>query len=182
MQSVRGKRNETVRDHSSGENKQAQPLSTGVATKRRMGMEKVCGVVVFCLGLAIIWLGRGLPFGSLNAPGPGFFPLLLACILIVLSIFIFITRPAAEGEERAFTFSGLRRVGGVFLALIAYQIFLESLGFALVSFLLMAFFFVFIAKYVWYRALLGAFLSTALAYLLFEILLQSNLPKGVIGF
>lgn len=144
-------------------------------------MEKICGTVVFCLGLAIIWQGRELSFGTLSAPGPGFFPFLLAGVLMVLSVAVFFTRHATEGEDRFFTLSGLRRVGGVFLALIAYYVFLERLGFLLVSFLLMAFFFAFIAKYVWHKALICAFLSIGLAYVLFEVLLKSNLPKGVIG-
>jgi putative tricarboxylic transport membrane protein len=154
----------------------------GIVAKKAMGMEKVCGLVVFCLGLAIIWQGRGLSFGTLSAPGPGFFPFLLAGVLIVLSVPVFFMGQAKEGEDRFFTATGLRRVGSVFLALIAYYVLLERLGFLPVSFLLMAFLFAFIAKYVWHKALVCAFLSTGLAYLLFEILLKSNLPKGALGF
>jgi putative tricarboxylic transport membrane protein len=70
----------------------------------------------------------------------------------------------------------------VFVALLVYFFFLESLGFIVVSFLLMTFLFVVMASQKWHIALLQAFIFVGLAYLLFEILLKSQLPKGVFGF
>ncbi len=145
-------------------------------------MDKVSGLVVFLLGVAIMWQGRHLSIGNLHAPGPGFFPMLTAAVLVVLSVPIFVTSQAREAGERLFTIAALRRVVTVFVALLGYYLLLEYLGFPVVSFLLMAFFFIFVARYRIHVAIFWAFVSTGLAYLLFEILLKSNLPKGIAGF
>lgn len=144
-------------------------------------MERASGVIVFLLGIAMMWQGRGLSIGNLHAPGPGFFPMLIAAVLIVLSVPISLTAHARATGEKLFALGALGRVATIFGALLGYYLLLEYLGFAAVSFLLMAFFFIFVARYKWYTALLWTFVSTGLAYLLFEILLKSNLPKGVIG-
>jgi hypothetical protein len=70
----------------------------------------------------------------------------------------------------------------LFVALLVYFVFLEYLGFVIMSFLLMAFCFIWVARQKWYTALFWAFVSIGLAYLLFDILLKSSLPRGVFGF
>ncbi len=145
-------------------------------------MDKLSGLVVFFLGVAMMWQGRNLSIGSLNAPGSGFFPMLIAAALIVLSVPIFITAHGRTTGESLFSVRALCRVATVFAALLGYYLLLEYLGFAVVSFLLMAFFFIFVARYRWHASLLWAFVSTGLAYLLFDVLLKSNLPKGIAGF
>lgn len=145
-------------------------------------MERVNGLIIFLLGLVILWQGRGLSLGNLHQPGPGFFPLVIAGVLIVLSVPIFLTARARAEGETGFSRRGLGRIVTVFAALIGYFLLLEYLGFAAVSFLLMTFFFLFIARQRWYAALFWALVTTGLAYLLFETLLQSNLPKGILRF
>jgi hypothetical protein len=70
----------------------------------------------------------------------------------------------------------------VFAALVAYFLFLEYLGFVIISFLLMAFLFLWVARQKWYFALSSAVICIGLAYILFDVLLKSNLPRGVFGF
>lgn len=142
--------------------------------------DRISGFIIFFLGIAILWQGRSLSVGSLRAPGPGFFPTLLAAILILLSAFLVISRPKSEGYS--FSARHLGRVSMVFAALLVYFIFLEYLGFVIMSFLLMAFCFMWVDRQQWYTALFWAFVSIGLAYLLFDILLKSNLPRGILGF
>jgi hypothetical protein len=152
--------------------------------------ERLSGFCVLLLGIIILWQGRHLSVGTLHAPGAGFFPLLLALLLIILSFFLVIPRTKDrtktggedEGQPGLFSASRLGRVSMVFVALLLYFIFLEYLGFVIVSFLLMAFCFVWMARQRWYAALFWAFVSIGLAYLLFDVLLKSNLPRGVLGF
>jgi len=144
-------------------------------------MDRISGGVVFCLGVCILWQGRHLSVGSLHGPGPGFFPVLLAAVLMILSLFLIL--PKGKKEENSSFFSGsVKRVLMMFVALLFYFALLEFLGFLIVSILFMAFSFIAIAYYRWYSALLWAFVSIGLTYLLFEVLLKSNLPKGVFGF
>jgi putative tricarboxylic transport membrane protein len=144
-------------------------------------MDRICGILVFLLGSAILWQGRNLAIGSLRAPGPGFFPNLVAITMMILSFFLIIPRRRGNGEpispQSAF------RVLILFLALLAYSFALEYLGFSLVSFLLMTYLFkTFSDSQKWYVAVSWALLSVGFAYVLFDILLGSNLPKGILGF
>jgi hypothetical protein len=142
--------------------------------------DRISGLIVFFLGIAILWQGRHLSIGTLRAPGAGFFPMLLAVMLMILSLVLVIPKNA---EERSpFSARHLGRVSMLFVALLVYFAFLEYLGFVIMSFLLMAFCFIRVARQRWYAALFWAFVSIGLAYLLFDVLLKSNLPRGVFGF
>jgi putative tricarboxylic transport membrane protein len=145
-------------------------------------MERINGLVVFLLAFLIFWQGRGLSVGSLHAPGPGFFPALIAGVLVVLSLVLMARGGKGEGEEAPVTGSSIFRMLLVFLALICYFLLLEYLGFVIISFLLMFFLFVWVGRQKWYMALASAVVCIALAFLLFEVLLKSNLPRGVFGF
>lgn len=145
-------------------------------------MDRISGFVVFSLGIGILWQGRHLSVGSLRVPGPGFFPTILAVVLIILSLFLIIPIGNKEKKKQPFIVNFYIRVLTVFVALLAYFSLLEYLGFVFMSFILMSFLFVSIGSYRWYIGLLSAFISIGLAYLLFEVLLMSNLPKGVFGF
>ncbi len=155
--------------------------------------ERLSGFCVLLLGIVILWQGRHLSVGNLHAPGPGFFPMLLALLLIILSFFLIVPRAGRtkkqtkagrddEGQPGLFSAQRLGRVSMVFVALLLYFIFLEYLGFVIVSFFLMAFCFVWVAHKRLYVALSWAFVAIGLAYLLFDVLLKSNLPSGVLGF
>lgn len=148
--------------------------------KRRT--DRISGLIVFFLGIAILWQGRHLSVGTLRAPGSGFFPMLLAITLMILALLLVIPRARDEGGQSSFSARHLGRVSMVFVALLVYFAFLEYLGFVIMSFLLMAFCFMWVARQKWYAALFWAFVSIGLAYLLFDVLLKSNLPRGVFGF
>ena len=145
-------------------------------------MERTSGLVVFFLAFAIFWQGRGLSIGSLHKPGPGFFPALIAAVLLILSVCLMVRGGKGEREGGPFSVSSIVRMLAVFLALVGYFLLLEYLGFVIISFLLMLFLFLWVGRQRWYIALSSAVICIALAYILFEVLLKSNLPKGVFGF
>jgi putative tricarboxylic transport membrane protein len=144
-------------------------------------MDRISGVVVFTLATVILWQSRHLSIGSFRAPGPGFFPTLLAFVLIVLSLCLIIPRQKEEGRKETVSSRSLGRVTLVFLFLLTYFFFFNFLGFAVISFLLMASLFLVVAGKKWHASIFWAFISTGLAYLLFDVLLKSPLPKGVLG-
>ncbi len=141
-------------------------------------MDRLYGVVVLLLGASIFWQGRHLGTGSLRGPGPGFFPNLVAILMMVLSLFLII--PKRRGES--FSAQSTIRVIIVFVVLLAYSFALQYLGFIIASFLLMAYLFkTFGGSRRWYGAVLWAIASVGTSYLLFEVLLEGNLPRGVFG-
>ena len=145
-------------------------------------MERLYGVVVFCLGMAILWEGRGLSFGSLRSPGSGMFPDLIAVLMMVLSAILMAVPPRTEGRGSAISGKVVVRIGSVFAALVLYSLLLELLGFLIVSLVLTTFLFAVFDSRKYWLAILRAFVLTGLSYVLFEVLLKSNLPRGVLGF
>jgi putative tricarboxylic transport membrane protein len=145
-------------------------------------VDRISGLVVFLLAFGIFWQGRGLSIGSLHAPGPGFFPALIAAVLVLLSLFLMIGGGKRESEEDAVSAPAIIRMLVLFAALVAYFLLLEYLGFVVVSFLLMFFLFLWVGRQRWYVAFSSAVTCIGLAYVLFEMLLKSNLPRGVFGF
>jgi len=144
-------------------------------------MDRTYGVVVLCLGFAILWQGSSLTVGSFRNPGSGLFPALIAAIMILLSLLLILFPQRKERDVPQVSARTFLRISAVFAGLLLYALFLETLGFLIVSFVLTTFLFIaFGSQKVW-LAIVKAIVFTGLAYLLFEVLLKSNLPKGILG-
>src|SRR4030042_2536161 len=88
-----------------------------------------------------VFLSSKLPFGSFANPGAGFLPLSVGVLMFLLSLLLFV-QSFSKGEGRIKTLlakGGTGRVLLILLSLIFYGLFLEKLGFILMTFLLMAF-------------------------------------------
>jgi putative tricarboxylic transport membrane protein len=143
-------------------------------------MERISSLIAFLIGLLIAWQASKLRMGGFHKPGPGLFPLILGLILILLSLILLIqsrrpgSRPFSFGENP-------KRISMVCGSLLAYVAILEYAGFLLSSFLLIFFLFVVLGEYTLKRAALTALAATAVAYLLFDVLMKSPLPKSLLG-
>jgi putative tricarboxylic transport membrane protein len=146
-------------------------------------MERIYGIIVFALGTAILWQGRHLAFGSFRNPGSGLFPSLLAGLMIILSLRLIIFPQKGEGAERPISKQAAVRVVAIFVTLLLYAFFLELLGFLVVSFVTTTLLFAaFGSRRRYGLAVVRAIVLTGFSYAFFEVLLKSNLPKGIFGF
>ncbi len=146
-------------------------------------MDRLYGIVVLGLGIGILWDGRDLSIGTLRSPGSGLFPDLMAAILIILAIVLIFSPQKEDGEgNQSVSAKSIARLSAVFLAMVLYSFFLESLGFVIVSFLLTMFLFIAFGSQSYWKAITRAAVFTGLAYTIFEVLFKSNLPKGIFGF
>jgi putative tricarboxylic transport membrane protein len=143
-------------------------------------MDRVYGVVVLCLGLAILWQGRNLTIGGFRNPGSGLFPALIAGIMILLSLLLVIFPQKKGRNVPTVSARSFLRISAVFGSLLLYALFLETLGFLILSFVLTTFLFIAFGSGRYGLAIVKALVFTGLAYLLFEVLLKSNLPKGIL--
>ena len=129
---------------------------------------------------------RTVEIGSWNEPGPGFLPFWAGIILTAMAFALFLvsyTRKAWTARPSFFPQSdSWKRILVTFLALIAYNLLLPPLGFTLTTFLFLAFLVKFIFPQTWMRTLLVAVLGAAMARLLFINFLETQLPKGFLGF
>jgi len=145
--------------------------------------ELAAAAVLLAFGLFAITQARGLRFGTVAAPGPGFFPLSLAVALSLVGIGLIVhawrTDPAPAEAP-----TDLRRaaVVGTFVSLLIYALVLEWLGFLLATFALLVFFFRVLQRQSWVVVFAGSLATSLLSYLVFKTWLGVNLPGGLLQF
>ena len=145
---------------------------------------------------SIIWMALGGIFvvGALQqglmrrgVPGPGFLPFFSGLALIFVSLFVFIPALSQRGKVREQQISFLerdsfRKILLALIALFAFGIAMEYVGYLLTTFLFMFFVARIMEPKGWRTIALLAFLTAVLSYLLFVVLLEVQLPKGLLGF
>jgi len=137
------------------------------------------------LGLAI-WVCVGsykLSLGTFNNPGPGFLSFIAGLIVGALALVVHLQSRSSSSPAKpavrfwANTDRSLRMMVTV-VALLIYAIGMEYLGFLLSTFIFLAFLLKFIEPQRWTVAIFGPLLASVASYLIFEIWLQSQLPRG----
>lgn len=139
--------------------------------------------VALVLSSAYALFAFRLPVGALDAPGPGFYPRLVAVLWIATSAVCFVQAVkrvevlVTSLPSRARLFRALTVAGAV----AGYALVFERLGFVL-SLLLLSVAGARIFGYRrWSGALMYAIGSVAIVWLLFGVLLKVPLPQGVLG-
>lgn len=125
----------------------------------------------------------GLSMG--NRPGPGFFPLGAAIAIGVIACFRllrFARRPSTANEGESITTSEAGIVLGVIAGMIAYVFLLESFGFVICTFLLIAFYLKIVAARSWVTSLGFAAIVASVSHLFFDLFLNAQLPRGLLDW
>lgn len=130
-------------------------------------------------GFAVVQ-GWALKLGTLNRPGPGFFPFWGGVVLGVLSLILLAGALGARPRTSVGAL-GSPKLAVVVVALLGYVMLLEVAGFAAVTF----FFLLLLLRLEgrgWPASVLTALLGTVGAYALFQLWLKTQLPTGPFGF
>lgn len=147
-----------------------------------MNTDRASGVVLFLFALAIGWEARKLPFGTVNAPDSGFFPLSLAVMLAMLSaLIVFATWLPGTRATAPPSWQGAGRVALEAAALVAYVAVLDWLGYLLASALVMLLYLRVLERVGWGVSLATTMVSVVASYLLFQRL-GVPLPAGIVPF
>jgi putative tricarboxylic transport membrane protein len=64
------------------------PGAGSTTARRRDPRDAAAGLVLVLLGLGFVWNGRGLAVGTADQMGPGFFPMVLAGLLVLLGLVV----------------------------------------------------------------------------------------------
>jgi hypothetical protein len=142
----------------------------------------------------VFWLGIGVflsiwsthyQIGNLIQPGPGFLPLILGILLILLSL-ILLARAimpslVSERPSASSLFGGWKKVAYTVLVLVLAAFFFETMGYLLTFFLLIMFLMRGAGPQSWRKIFLVAFCSAIGVYLVFVLLLEQPLPLGLLG-
>jgi hypothetical protein len=143
---------------------------------------------LLAVGLFLADQSRKLLVWSRYGPEEGFFPLLIALLLVGLSlgvigrsVFLRGTRkgapPAQEREEGAVS---IFRVAAYGLAMLLFGLLMERGGFFLMETFFLFFIVKVVEKYPWKTSLAVGLLTIACSYLLFQYWLGVPLPWGIL--
>ncbi|NWF53705.1 MAG: tripartite tricarboxylate transporter TctB family protein [Syntrophaceae bacterium] len=153
---------------------------------RAVRYNRISGFFFLAVGIFFFVYARSAEIGTWNEPGPGFLPFWGGIILAAMSIALLMR--TFWGRLPAITHSffprsdSWKRVAATFAALIAYNFLLTPLGFTITTFLFIGFLVRFVFPQTWTRTLVVAGFSALAARLLFINFLETQLPKGLLGF
>ncbi|TRZ86425.1 tripartite tricarboxylate transporter TctB family protein [bacterium] len=144
-------------------------------------------LVWITLALLVCAGGLHIGFGSFHEPHAGFMPFLAGLLLGVLALIdlasAWMGRCKELREDRQI-WSGIHW-GKILLTmsiLFAYTFLAPILGFVIGTFLLMLILFRIMERRPWWMILLASLGTTGLFYLVFQIGLEGQLPRGFFGF
>ncbi len=148
--------------------------------------DRASGLFWFVFSLFVSYESYKLGLGTLHQPGPGFLFFWTGVVTAILSLIIIVTslrnRPPEETAGSDFGSWKVAKIVPVLISLFVYVLFMEWLGFLIVTLLLFIFLLGVIEKKRWWFAVLASLLITTLTYMVFEVALQSQLPKGLLEF
>jgi len=146
-----------------------------------MTIDRVSGAFLTLLGLFVLWERRVLPLGTAGRPGPGYFPLLLAILLIVLGA-ILIVRGKDTAKIRALSWPEAPHAVAILGCCLFISLFMETIGYRLTLILVLGFLFGVMERIKpWLTLALTVGFSLG-TFWLFDSLLRVPLPRGGWGF
>ena len=146
-----------------------------------MTIDRVSGVFLILLGLFVVWERRVLPLGSASRPGPGYFPLLLAILLMVLGA-ILIVRGKDAAKIRALSWPEAPHAVAILGCCLFVSLFMETIGYRLTLLLVLGFLFGVMERIKLWLTLVLTFGFSLGTFWLFDSLLRVPLPRGGWGF
>ncbi|MCL2670118.1 MAG: tripartite tricarboxylate transporter TctB family protein [Syntrophaceae bacterium] len=146
----------------------------------------VCWII---LGVVIVLWSASFPFGRAERPGPAIFPMGSGLILILLGTILFFQirkrGDGASGETLAALIpsgEAFKRVAFSLGGMLLSAILLDHLGFIMAFFCLILFLLRGVQPQKWKKDTFYAAVFTLAAYVLFQVVLKTTLPKGFLGF
>jgi putative tricarboxylic transport membrane protein len=157
--------------------------SKGKVMKRH---DRISSLTLLFLAICICIGSSRYPLGSWHDPGPGFLPLITGILLGGLSIILFIQVQKGDlqrPKESAYPRHKYKNSIIILGALFGYAVTLEILGFLLCTFLLLVLLFRgVIETQKWLLTIGESAVVSFSAYVLFDLCLKAQLPKGILGF
>ena len=147
--------------------------------------DRFSSLVLFAGGMMTALWSLKYGFGSLSEPGVGFITFFAGAILALLSLLLFFSS-FREKEKPAdllelWACLDVKKVLYVLLLLVVYPVLLRPVGFPLCTFILLFLLFRVKGSYGIWTTLFASFFVTAVSYLVFQVWLQVQLPRGILG-
>jgi len=148
--------------------------------------DRISGIFWLVFALFVCIESYRLGLGTLHKPGPGFLFFWTSIVLSIMSLVILFRawteKKTGEAKASIFGKQNTLKILLVLISVFLYALFMERLGFILVTLLLFVFLLGVIEKKRWFFTVFVSVVVTAISYLIFEIWLRSQLPKGFLEF
>ncbi|WP_201835444.1 tripartite tricarboxylate transporter TctB family protein [Microvirga zambiensis] len=121
-----------------------------------------------------------LPLGTPLEPMPGFIPLIVSLFLLFVSLAQFATAFRTAGNSKAVLGEQWKQPASIVVGLIVYSITLDFLGYIIATTGLSLLIIRIFEPQGWLRPLVIAIAVSVFSYVLFDRLLEVNLPDGLL--
>ncbi len=151
-------------------------------------MKKEIFSSLFWLLFAIYYTAKSyhLGLGEWGMPGPGYFPFGAGLIFGMLSLYVTVSalRKSSSGERPKETPERLRweNIVLILAGMLVYILIFKRVGFVISTFLLVFLFIRVIARGRWFYSFLASVSITVAFHVFFNILLNAQLPMGLLKF
>lgn len=146
-----------------------------------MTIDRLSGAFLVLLGVFVVWERRVLPLGTSHHPGPGYAPLLLAILLIILGA-ILIAGGKGSPRLRSISWPEAPQAAAILACCIFTTLLMEEIGYRLTMFLVLGFLFGVMERMkIWLVLTLVIGFSLG-SFWLFDSLLRVPLPRGEWNF
>ena len=148
--------------------------------------DRAMGLFWILFGLTIAgWSAATFPFGDMANPGPGYLPLACGILLAILGVALLFVRNNEEeaGGHRAALFprgAAARRVAFTVGSMVLCAGLMEYIGFVPAAFLMTLVLMRAVDPVRWQMALVYAFVYSVGSFILFQLLLKTPLPVGML--
>jgi putative tricarboxylic transport membrane protein len=143
----------------------------------------IAALVWLAVAIGLVASGLDLRLGRLNDPGSGFMIFWIGVVMVTLclaALVIALRQPASAAMRSLWDGLRWQHVPYVTALLLLYAWLLPWLGFPLVTALLLIVLFKTIEPQSWTATLVGALVTTAITYLVFDRWLGTQLPVGTL--
>ncbi len=144
-------------------------------------------VVWMAFAALVCWGGIKLGFGSFHQPHAGFMPFLAGLILGLLALVDLASGVTnhwkkEKTDKEIWANINWAKLLLTLAVLFIYTIFFSALGFTISTILLLFFLYRVMEPKPWWLVVFASVITTALFYLGFKVGLDSQLPRGFLGF
>jgi hypothetical protein len=136
------------------------------------------GALLALIGVAVIVWSFRLQIGTIQEPQPGFFPLVVGSLIVVLSLVLAVRGWLGRGDAVQ-AFHGWRRPSIMVVSLALYAAALEPMGYIPSTVFISVIAFRILGLISWVVSVLSSVALSVICYVLFVHLLGVELPAGI---
>ncbi len=142
--------------------------------------QRINALAFFFLAVFAAVKAVGIGFGTFKSPGAGFFPFWLAVLMAVVALVYYAAYRGADKAAQEGKYWRLRRPAVAVAVMLLFTQAMEYLGFGTATFFLFVAWMRGVEKERWLKTGLVAVIGTVSVYVLFAVLLQLTLPRGLL--